>query len=159
MFLITRVPAVQNVPPRVATWKRTPTIVVCEHAPVTQGAVKKAVKLWEDLGFNFFTTQYKYDPLNKCKSGTPVGYIVIHLVDTKIKMAEDDLAETHFFVNNDHSEIEWARIYLKPDVQETVLEHELGHALGYLHFNRINHLMNSRWAQGGWDTKGLERSR
>ena len=43
------------------------------------------------------------------------------------------------------------------EIIETVLEHELGHALGYLHFNKINHVMNSKWTQGGWDTDGLER--
>jgi len=152
-----RIPAVENRPPRVATWKRTPTVVVCQYAPVEKDQISKAVKLWENLGHKFFSTQYKYDPLNKCRTKTPVGYIVVHLVSQEAKLDESSLAETHFFVNNDHNEIEWAVIYLKAEIQETVLEHELGHALGYLHFNKINHLMNSKWTQGGWDTNGLER--
>jgi len=151
-----RIPAVQNRPPQVAVWKRTPTVVVCEHAPITDSHVRKAVQFWQDLGYSFFTTQYRYDPLNKCNSTAPVGYIIIRLVHQDNKMDEDDLAETHFFVNNDHNEIEWAIIYMKSDVRETVLEHELGHSLGFLHFNKLNHLMNEKWTQGGWDTKGLE---
>ena len=150
-----RIPAVENRPPRVATWRRTPTVVVCEYAPIEKDQVLKAVKLWENLGHKFFSTQYKYDPLNKCRTKTPVGYIIVHLVSQDAKLDESSLAETHFFVNNDHNEIEWAIIYLRNDVRETVLEHEIGHALGFLHFNKINHLMNSKWTQGGWDSDGL----
>jgi len=152
-----RIPAIQNRPPQVATWKRTPTVIVCDYAPVKESEILTAVKFWEKLGHPFFRTQYRYDPLNKCKSTTPVGYIVVHLVTQDLKIDDDSLAETHFFVNNDHNEIEWAVIYVKSEIKETVLEHELGHALGYLHYNHINHLMNSKWTQGGWDTNGLER--
>ena len=154
-----RIPAVQDRPPRVATWKRTPTVVVCEHAPITESNVNKAVQFWKDLGYRFFTTQYHYDPLDKCTNPAPLGYIIVRLVHQDVRLDDDDLAQTHFFVDNDHKEIEWAIIYMKPNVRETVLEHELGHALGFLHFNKINHLMNEKWTQGGWDTEGLAKTR
>jgi hypothetical protein len=154
-----RVPAIRGRPPQVATWKRTPTVIVCNHAPISEQQIDSAVKIWGDLGYKFFTTQYRYDPLDKCKEKSPVGYILIHLVRQNTKMEEDDLAQTHFFVDNDHNEIEWAVIYMKPDTRETVLEHEIGHALGFLHFNKLNHLMNEKWTQGGWETSGLENRR
>ena len=153
-----KVPAIQNMPPQVATWKRTPTVIVCEHAPVTEKQIHAAVKFWKSLHHRFFTTQYNYDPLNKCRQKQPVGYIIVHLVTQGIKLQDKDLAETHFFINSDHDEIEWAIIYLRPDVKELVLEHEIGHALGYLHYNKINHVMNSKWVQGGWDTDGLDKT-
>ena len=152
-----RIPAVENMPPQVAVWKRTPTVIVCKYAPVSKSEATAAVKFWKQLGYKFFTTQYNYDPLNKCNNTSPVGYIIIHLVSQKLKLGADDLAQTHFFVNNDYNEIEWAIIYMKTEIKETVLERELGHALGYLHFNKINHLMNSKWTQGGWDTDGLRK--
>ena len=142
-------------PARAATWKRTPTVIVCPTAPLIEGEAKNAVKFWKTLGYHFFRTQYKYDPLNKCNQTDPIGYIVIHLVKQDLKIADDTLAVTHFYVDNDHKEVEWAIIYIKSDIRETVLEHEIGHALGFLHYNRINHLMNQTWAQGGWDTEGL----
>ena len=151
-----RVQATHNRPPTAGTWKRTPTVVVCEYAPVPQNAVLKAVKLWKNLGHKFFTTQYKYDPLGKCNQTNPVGYILVRLVTQDLKLDPDELAETHFYVDNDHQEVLWAVIYIKPELRETVLEHELGHALGFLHFNHLNHLMNAKWVQGGWDTSGLE---
>ena len=78
------------------------------------------------------------------------------MVTQGIDLESGALAETHFFVDNDTNKIEWAIIYMRPDVKETVLEHEIGHALGYLHYNKINHLMNSKWTQGGWDKDGLK---
>ena len=150
-----RVPAVENRPPQVATWSRTPTVIVCEHARVTQIEVDKATKFWKNLGYRFFRTQFKHDPLNKCLSSAPVGYILIHLVTMGVKMEDTALAQTHFFVDNDTATIDWAVIYMRSTHRETVLEHELGHALGFLHFNKINHLMNQRWEMGGWDTDGL----
>lgn len=152
-----KIPSISDRPIRVATWKRTPTVIVCANAPVKEAPVKKAVKFWEDLGHHFFTTQYNHDPLNKCRQSDPVGYIIIRLITQEIKLGEDSLAVTHFYVDNDTRQVDWAIIYLKNDIRDTVLEHEIGHALGYLHFNKINHLMNSKWIQGGWDTVGLHQ--
>tara|TARA_R110002020_G_scaffold290704_1_gene506138 strand:+ start:123 stop:707 length:585 start_codon:yes stop_codon:yes gene_type:complete len=154
-----RIPLVQDRPPRVGYWKLTPTVIVCEYAPVSEVQIRSAVSFWKELGYRFFRTQYKYDPLNKCRSDSPKGYITIHLVTQGIKMEESSLAQTHFYVNNTTNEIEWAKIYMRSDVRETVLEHEIGHALGFLHYDMINHLMNSKWAMGGWDKEGLEKTR
>ena len=154
-----RVLAAENRPAQVARWKRTPTVVVCDYAPLSEIQAKSAVAFWENLGHRFFRTQYKYDPLKKCMSSTPVGYVVIHLVTQGIKLDDSALAETHFYVNNDTNEIEWAIIYLRSDVKEAVLEHEIGHALGFLHFNKIDHLMNEKWTMGGWSKEGLENRR
>lgn len=151
------IPAIETGPVRVAAWKRTPTVIVCKYAPVKESQIKDAVKFWRDLGHKFLSTQYKYDPLSKCNSDTPRGYILVHLVTQNIKLDPDSLAETHFFIDNDTNEVDWAIIYMRSITKDIVLEHEIGHALGYLHFNKINHLMNSKWIYGGWDTDGLER--
>jgi hypothetical protein len=153
------IPAIETGPIRVAVWKRTPTVIVCEHAPVKESQIKEAVKFWRNLGHKFMRTQYKYDPLGKCNSGAPLGYILVHLVTQNIKLDSDSLAETHFFIDNDTNEVDWAIIYMRSITKDIVLEHEVGHALGYLHFNKINHLMNSKWTQGGWETSGLENRR
>ena len=153
-----KIPAVNKFPIQVGKWARTPTVIVCTHTPVSETQIKSSVAFWKRLGHRFFRTQYKYDPLNKCLEHSPLGYIVIHLVSQDIKLAPTALAETHFFVDNDTGEISWAIIYVRSTIPETVLEHELGHALGYLHYDKINHLMNSKWTQGGWDTDGLKKN-
>jgi len=152
-----RIPLVDDRPPQVASWSLTPTVIVCEYAPLSAAQIDSAVAFWKKLGYRFFNTQYKHDPLNKCLSKSPVGYIVIHLVSQGIKMEDSALAQTHFYVDNQTATIDWAIIYMKADVEETVLEHELGHALGFLHYNKINHLMNQKWTMGGWDSDGLRK--
>jgi len=154
-----RIRAVENRPPQVANWSRTPTIIVCEDAPVTVTQIRSAVKFWEGLDYRFNKTLYKQDPTSKCTDKNPIGYIIIHMVTEGIPLDETSLAQTRFYVDNDTSTIDWAIIYMRSDLRSTVLEHELGHALGFLHFNRINHLMNQKWEMGGWDTEGLKNSR
>ena len=154
-----RIPLVDNRPPQVGAWGMTPTVVVCEHAPVSQIQINSAVSFWKRLGYRFYNTQYKYDPLNKCLSDAPKGYIVIHLITAGIKLEESALAQTHFYVDNSTNEIQWAIVYMRNDIRATVLEHELGHALGFLHFNQINHLMNEKWTMTSWDKEGLENKR
>ncbi len=73
-------------------------------------------------------------------------------------MEDKALAQTHFYVDNLTNKIQYAKIYMRRDIRETVLEHELGHALGFMHFNKINHIMNEKWEQGGWDSEGLRAS-
>ena len=48
-----------------------------------------------------------------------------------------------------------------PNIKEFLMTilHEIGHALGFLHYNMINHLMNKKWSMGGWDKEGLENTR
>ncbi len=154
-----RIPLVNDKPPKVAKWGLTPTVIVCEYAPVKKSEVDKAVKFWKHLGYRFYNTQYKHDPMSKCLSENPKGYIIIHMVTMGVRMDETALAQTHFYVDNATNQIDYAVIYLRPDVRETVLEHELGHALGFLHYNKINHLMNEKWMMGGWDTEGLRKAR
>ena len=45
-----RMPLVEKRPPKVGTWKLTPTVIVCEHAPVTEVQIKSAVNFWKGLG-------------------------------------------------------------------------------------------------------------
>ena len=154
---IESIPALNKVPPRVGRWKVAPTVIVCAHAPPTEIQTKSAVRFWEQLGHRFSKTQFKHDPLKKCLSDTPTGYITIHLVSQGVTLRPAALAETHFFVNNETGEIEWAVIYMRDDLRPTVLEHEIGHALGYLHHNQHNHLMHEKLIHGGWDIEGLSR--
>jgi len=39
---------------------------------------------------------------------------------------------------------------------ERILEHELGHALGWLDYNSTGHIMNHNWTLGGTRVDGLE---
>tara|TARA_R110002020_G_scaffold394715_1_gene604709 strand:+ start:8536 stop:9120 length:585 start_codon:yes stop_codon:yes gene_type:complete len=151
-----RIPAVQDRPPQIGFWETTPTVIVCDSAPISQLQIASAIRFWERLGYQFYNTQYKKDPLDKCTSPNPTGHIIIHLATEGVRMEETSLAQTHFYVDNTTDTISWAIIYMRSDVRAIVLEHELGHALGFLHYNRVNHLMNEKWKVGGWDSTGLK---
>ena len=68
-----RVPAVEGRPPQVGTWKMTPTVIVCEYAPISSAQINSAVSFWKRLGYSFFRTQYKHDPMEKCRNPNPKG--------------------------------------------------------------------------------------
>ncbi len=147
----------KNKPIRLGSWKYTPTIVICDTTPVEYSNVKDAVNWWKKRGHRFYHTIYKNDHLNICRRTEPEGYIVIKFGSNEI-FKDDSNAEaiTHFFVENNTNQVLWAKIYLRSLPFERILEHELGHALGYLHVDRSGHLMNQKWVNGGWNDEGLK---
>jgi len=157
-------PAFHKMPPLVAKWERPPTVVICEIAPVEEWQVRSALSFWERQHFEFGRVEYKRaTEISKtaCISSDPAGYIVIHLAPKSppINSSEKSttLAQTHFYVDNDTKKIRWAIINLRTVPIERVLEHEIGHALGFLHYNKAGHLMHESQPLGGWDTSGLQK--
>ena len=144
---------------QVAQWERTPTVVICEHAPVERKDVRSAISWWTERGYFFYHGIYLRGNRTTeiCRNPDPTGYILIHLVTQETFDPGDNLAVTHFYVDNDTREIHWAKIYLKPRVRERVLEHELGHALGWMHTKQRGHLMNEKLIYGGWKDNGLKK--
>ena len=142
-----------------AKWKRTPAVVVCTHAPTEKEKVKKAMAFWKRLGYIFHSAVYYKDSRSAaaCADPHPNGYIVIDLVSQDTFGNYDDMAITHFYIDNSTREIHWAKIYLKTTVEERVLEHEFGHALGWMHSDSKGHLMHKKWLSGGWNIKGLKK--
>ena len=144
---------------RAGHWKRAPTVVLCEHAPVEKDDVKKAISWWSKRGYFFYHSVYLRGSraAEICRNPDPTGYITINLVTQETFDPGDNLAVTHFYVDNDSREVLWAKIYLKSRVEERVLEHEFGHALGWMHTEKIGHLMNEKLICGGWGDEGLKK--
>ena len=155
---IETLPAFAQEPLRAGKWKSTPIVIVCEYAPVTKEAVDRGIKYWKSLGHYFYNTQYHYDPLDKCNNPEPYGYIIIKLVSKEVlaDMEDDDLAVTHFFIENDTKAVTYAKVYFRNNPLERTLEHELGHALGYLHLDESGHMMHHSRTRGGWKSSGLK---
>ncbi len=143
-------------PPRIGQWKYTPTVVVCSGAPVTVKAVEQAVVWWKLHGHPFFGTVGTDDPLGKCQAEYPEGFITIHVGKQQMFTDGDELAETHFYVDEETQQISWAKVFLKSAPLERIVEHELGHALGFMHTMRAGHMMYPTWLRGGWGDRGLE---
>ena len=141
-------------------WKMTPTVVVCQYSPATRDQVNSAISWWSSRGYSFHRTIFPGDRREHsiCNSPNPVGYILIKLVTQDVlERLENNLAVTHFYVDNDTNEVSWAKIYLTSHIENRVIEHEMGHSLGWMHTTEFGHLMNSKWIRGGWKDTGLHR--
>ena len=137
-------------------WVVAPDIVICNGSRVTVGRASRAMTFWRRLGYSFgeIIDNVQTGP---CLGEMPRGQIVIDLIGQDF--VEPNLAMTRTYFYTTTGEIVGARIEMKATsaTKERVLEHEIGHALGWSHYNRRYHLMHEDWNHGGWDSYGLQR--
>lgn len=139
---------------RTHKWAMKPGITVCSHSGVSAYRIGQALRYWERLGYRFDYT--RHDDTINC--GTPrYGEIIITLPDQSFDFG-DHLASTRLTVSNKTKEIVKAKISIFPKSanKERVLEHEIGHALGWPHINQPYHMMNPNWHTGGHNSHGLK---
>lgn len=136
-------------------WKVAPSIRICEGAPVTLSRVNQAVEFWQRLGYEFGSVEK--DDSVECSFTQIHNSIMIDLIGQDF--IEPNLAMTKTLTSNKTKEIKMAKIFIKSTAanKERVLEHEIGHALGWRHFRQRYHLMNDSWSDGGWKATELKR--
>jgi hypothetical protein len=116
--------------------------------------------MWQRLGYEL-EGPFMNSEIPECtgESEFSWGNIVIELRGQDFP--EDKLAVTRTYRRVEDDTIAGAVIQIQnfASEKERTIEHELGHALGWQHFNRKNHMMNAIHQLGGWDTYGLRRPR
>jgi hypothetical protein len=132
-----------------ASWVFTPTVRVCNVSPLSVHEVADAVKWWQNLGYQF---DLIYS--SNCIKLNQFGTVTITLDQGQLFM-NGLLGSTTLYADPDTNEIYWATIELRYPYTERVLEHELGHALGWLHTRTRGHMMHPLHFEGGWDADGL----
>ncbi len=147
-------------PSALGSWQEAPRIAVCDDAPVSSQELDKALDWWRSLGHRFAEVRDKRAqradwPGSPCELSEPHGYIVIRRLSPQEWIAFDSRAKTLVSAPGREGNIQWARIALQDEAQPRVLEHELGHALGYLDLEEARHLMHSIHAESGWRSRGL----
>ena len=147
-------PASQQKLEQVAEWKSPPTVRVCYNTPIFKYKVEEALKFWENLGYKFGTISYN-DTTEWCTGDAYFGAITI--MPNKQFLGEGVLALTRRHTYN--SMITGVRIEItnRGFGRDLLLEHELGHALGWPHYNAEGHIMNPVLPRAGTDIFGLKK--
>ena len=146
--------------PKVTGWWRSPPdIQLCTESGVTTARLNRALEFWNRLGYTWGTVTVE-DNTYTCNSGGRMGEISIILMTQEV-ISSDHLAITRSARMTATSEIIRSQIYINGYAAKKllVLEHELGHALGWGHAGSSYHLMNSEWRLIGHRTRGIEHSR
>jgi len=135
-------------------WTMKPTIRVCADSGVSIGQAARAVGYWERLGYDFDGI-FSADPI-ACMN-PKYGEILISIPDGGFD--NKHMAATRLYTDRKTSEIVKAKIFILPKNarKERVLEHELGHALGWQHYRQRYHIMHPMWTLGGYDSNGLKK--
>ena len=139
-------------------WVLVPEVKVCANSRVTEARVGRAISYWEKLGYEFSEVIYN-DSSISCAGAPGFGEIIIDIPGQNFDNSK--LATTSLTSNRAVGIVIHAEIQI-PDAnttKERVLEHELGHALGWGHTNRSYHIMHENWARGGHDATGIDRRR
>lgn len=146
-------------PVRQASWEHPPDIVVCHDAPIREKRVKDAVAFWKDLGYEIGTiTVANRDDFSCARDLVLYGEIVVKLVGQDFEIGHH-LATTKTWFVTETKKIFKAEIQIMNGWgdSERLMEHEIGHALGWRDYNQTGHIMNTDWSRGGWHTKGLRQ--
>jgi len=116
--------------------------------------LSKALLYWEVLGYDF--DRVDVDNSIVCAPARR-GEIVFSLPDSSFDNTR--LASTSLYTHVATNDIIMAKIYILPRSHKKarVLEHEIGHAMGWSHYNQKFHIMHSNWRLGGLNSKGLRK--
>jgi len=135
-------------------WKVAPRIRLCQSTEISISRVRRAVAYWERLGYEF--GEIYLDRLSFCMNARD-NEIAIILPSQGI--IDDKMAVTRVYSSKLTGEIIKAKIFVLPKtgMKERVLEHEIGHALGWQHYNNKNHIMHPNWWHGGHNSYGLQK--
>jgi len=142
---------IRRTPVKNGDWQMIPAVVICNSSVADLHEVELAVGWWQQRGHTIGQIIIN-EPGRACHQAGRDGFITIEGPDSKFDF--DFLAITHRKSSRD--EILSARIQLRGSSERSrVLEHEIGHALGWSHCNRRGHIMNPEWSRGGWEDFGL----
>lgn len=127
-------------------WNRPPDIVNCYGNELSESSIYRAIHYWTVRGESL--SGYVFNPTEReCKEGSFDGSIVIKK-DIGI-LNPETLATTKRYTN--FYRIDSADIMMRVGSQnlDLLLEHEIGHALGYGHVEEPNHIMNPKYEKIG----------
>ena len=129
-----------------AEWKDEPVVIVCPDSQLTPYRVNRAIEWWGIRGYE--TAYYHYDNDNViCSKGLFVpGMIFIrgagdipeenYAITTRLAIKNDMISASILIPNRNK-------------YMARLLEHEMGHAFGMTHVEKLGHIMHPIHEYGG----------
>lgn len=138
-----------------ANWNDVPNIIICDNSTISFSRVNNALIFWKNLNYNFGQIIRQYCPPDSEFIGS------IYIMDPISNNINDKIAANtntiYNVFNNGHKEIigAWIEIPNSVTSKQLILEHEIGHALGFQHTSKKYHIMNKELTKSGTNTEGL----
>ena len=141
-------------PYRRADWKVKPRIRICATTEVPVYRISQAVRYRESIGYDFDGIDRDSNPA--CMHPRR-GEILFTLPEAGF--SNNHIASTRLYTHKETGDIVMAKIHILPRHarKERVIEHEIGHALGWMHYRQKFHIMHPTWQLGGYDHSGIRR--
>jgi hypothetical protein len=130
-------------------WKDAPIIVNCYGDDFNEPQLTRGIEYWEHRGQSI--SFYEMNPGDKICENTYIhGFIILRKATTE-QLNEPTLALTQRYTSG--LEMSGAVIYFSSGSQNLtlIIEHELGHALGFSHVGIEGHIMHPIWEKMGRD--------
>ena len=143
--------------PRIETfWSGSmPDFIICEASGLTRSRAYQGVSYWKKLGYPILNIRHVRDS-PECRTDYEKGKVVVKLINNSIPINQN-LAVTKVYYHRETRVIQGASIYLiggyanKP----RLIEHEIGHALGWKHYPRNLHIMHPEYDNTGSSSSGM----
>ena len=137
-------------------WTEAPDIRLCRESGVTESRARQAVRYWERLGYEFGELIVERQGSQRCSGEGLTGEITILLPTSETPLGQN-LAMTRNMILTESRIMLKSLIHIMPysASKPLVLEHEIGHALGWRHYNRSYHIMHSTYTRVGHTSTGV----
>ena len=141
-------------------WVQIPDVRICSTREISNSRLNESLYFWKKLGYKFGNIYWDSDTNSfPCKNMGNKGEITIMLYSNNMDFTiEDKMSVTRTWYNTRNKNIEKSVILLwgKQSIKENVLEHEIGHALGWSHYSyAFGHIMSQKYNRIGDNTFGL----
>lgn len=132
-----------------------PNFIFCASSGISNHRASQGITYWRRLGYPIENVRYDVET-RECFDDPMPGTVIISLIDNTIDLGSN-IAVTRVFYHTKTKQILSAKIYLVGGYanKERLIEHEIGHALGWNHYYRYLHIMHPEYDRTGHDSHGL----
>ena len=130
----------------IADWEKDPVLIICPDSELTKHRVYSAVEWWAIRGYNIGDIHWDKEDKFCSKGRWSEGVIFIR---AEGELLPDTYAVTSRLTILDNMVSAVITLPNEQKYRPRLLEHELGHAFGMRHVEKIGHIMHPIHEQGG----------